>query len=187
VPRKPRDEEPGATHHVYIHAVDDGRIVWDDIDRQTLLSWAEIAIRRKGWICVAICVMDNHFHLVVTTPEPNLGEGMQLMNGGYAQYVNRRHGRKGHLFRARFESKRVLSDAHLLWLVRYIARNPTEAGITTDPCAYPWSSYPGVVGVTRCWPYIAKKVLLEHFGSGESAIQLLRDFVEGSAESEEAA
>ena len=178
MPRKPRDEEPGATYHVYIHSVDEGRIVWDDFDRRALLKMVATAVQRKGWICLAACVMDTHYHLLVITPEPNLARGMQLLNGCYAQQVNRRHDRKGHLFRTRYEAKRVVTDAYLLVLVQYIALNPVEAGITDDPRSYKWSSYPGVVGATGCWPFIARNELLAHFGSREHSVDSLKDFVE---------
>jgi hypothetical protein len=83
------------------------------------------------------------------------------------------------VLRERYHPKRIVGDAHLLLTVRYIALNPVEAGLADHPCAYAWSSYPGVVGTAACWPFIARAELLEHIGGGESALALLREFVEG--------
>jgi putative transposase len=187
VPRGPRAEEPGTTYHVTIHSIHGATIVCDDSDRRRLLKTIATVVARYGWICLAFCILDNHYHLLVTTPEPNLGEGMRLLNASYAQDFNRRHGRRGHVFRERYGDKKVVTDEHLLLTVRYIALNPVEAGLAADAGSFRWSSYPGVVGLTRCWPFIANGVLLEHFGSGEAAIRIIRDFVEGEPSSSEKA
>jgi putative transposase len=187
MPRPPRDEEPGATFHITIHSVDGDTIVRDDVDRTTLLETAKTVVERKRWTCLAVAVLDTHYHLLITTSEPNLGAGMQLLNGSYAQKFNRRHGRRGHLFRERYRHQKVVTDAHLLLSIRYIALNPVEAGLAADPGSARWSSYPGVVGTSRCWPFISKSVVLEYFGSGEAAIRLMRDFVEGPPEFDEKA
>src|SRR5471030_2249735 len=180
MPRPLREQEPGATYHVTIHAVDNGTIVRTDTDRTELLNTLGMVVTKKGWICLAFCILDTHYHLLVTTPEANLSEGMQLLNGVYAQRFNRRHARKGHLFRERYRPRRVMTDAHLLLTVRYIALNPVRANMGDTPTTHPWSSYAGLVGLRRCWPFIAKTELLAHFGSNADAVQMLRDFVEGS-------
>jgi putative transposase len=177
--RPPRAEEPGATYHVTIHSVDRGVIVKDDRDRAKLVETMAHVVRRQTWICLAYCVMDTHYHLLVTTAEANLASGMRLLNSGFAQTFNRRHRRRGHLFRERYESGRINGDAHLLSAVRYIARNPVDAGMVDDPCAYPWSSYPGVAGTTTCRPFVDRAAVLEHVGAGPEALRMLREFVEG--------
>src|SRR5471032_2211719 len=90
MPRPLRKQEPGATYHVTIHAVDSGTIVRTDIDRVELLNTLGMVVAKKGWVCLAFCILDTHYHLLVTTPEANLSEGMQLLNGVYAQRFNRR-------------------------------------------------------------------------------------------------
>jgi len=176
-----REEEPGATYHVTCHAVADATIVRDDEDRAKLVSTIANVVGRQRWICLAVCVMDTHLHLLVTTPDPNLAEGMCLLNGRYAQSFNRCHGRRGHLFRERYRPTRVASDAHLLLTVRYIARNPLEPRLADHPCDYRWSSYAGVVGAAPCWPFVSQAAVLEHVGNGQDALRLLREFVEGDA------
>jgi putative transposase len=171
-------EEAGAIYHVTIHSVDETTIVRSDDDRQRLVQAIHRTVERFGWRCLAVSVLDTHYHLLVTTPRANLAAGMQYLNGTYAQAFTRRHGRRGHLFRERYRRKRVSTDAHLLLTVRYIARNRAEAGMTSDPRLDPWSSYPGVIGVGRCWPFIARSQLLGYFGRPERAEERIAAFVE---------
>lgn len=180
MPRPLREQEAGATYHVTIHAVDNGTIVRNDVDRSELLDTLGLVVARKGWICLAFCILDTHYYLLVTTPEANLAEGMQLLNGIYAQRFNRRHARKGHVFRERYRPRRVATDAHLLLTVRYIALNPVRAKAADAPSTHRWSSYGGVIGAMRCWSFIARTELLELFGAPNVAVQVLRDFVEAS-------
>jgi putative transposase len=171
-------EEPGAIFHVTIHSVAEATIVRDDRDRRQLVHAMHRTVKRFGWRCLAVSVLDTHYHMLVTTPNANLAAGMQYLNGTYAQAFNRRHGRRGHLFRERYRRKRVKSEAHLLLTVRYIARNRAEAGIVREPGLDAWSSYPGVIGNERCWPFIARSQLLGYFGRPERAEQRLIAFVE---------
>jgi len=86
--------------------------------------------------------MENHFHLVLETPEANLGVGMRYLNSRYAQLFNERHSPGGgHVFQARFGSKLVRTDEQLAQLLRYVAHNPVRAGLCADPASWPWSSH----------------------------------------------
>ncbi len=73
--------------------------------------------------------MDNHYHLVVETPEGNLSKGMRQLNGVYTQTYNRRHRQVGHLFQGRYKAILVDAEAYLLELARYVALNPSRAQI----------------------------------------------------------
>ena len=75
--------------------------------------------------------MGNHYHLLVETPFANLDHGMRWLNGVYAIRFNRRHGVDGHLFQGRYWAEEVLGETELLRVVRYISRNPVEAGSAT--------------------------------------------------------
>jgi hypothetical protein len=85
--------------------------------------------------------MDNHYHLLVETPDANLSIGMRQLNGMYTQYNNQRHGKVGHVFQGRFKSILVEKDSHLLELCRYIVLNPVRAKMTSHPQNWLWSSY----------------------------------------------
>ena len=180
MPRNPRHQEPGATYHVTTHSLEGIDLVRDDRDLLNLLGVAATVVARYEWQLLVVCILDTHYHFLLTTTQANLSDGMRYLNGSYAQLYNRRHRRRGHLFRERFRSKFVQSQAHLLLAVRYIALNPVAAGLVTDCCSFQWSSYPGLAGVAPCWPFIAKDEVLGLFGSGQAAVSALRDFVEGN-------
>ena len=94
-----RIEFPGALHHVISRGDNRRRIVWDDADRRRRLDWLARVVGQHGWKLHAFCLMTNHEHLFVETPQPNLSVGMQLLNGAYTQYVNFKRHCSGHLFR----------------------------------------------------------------------------------------
>lgn len=101
------------------------------------------AVQRYGWGLHAHCLMTNHFHMLVETPEPNLSEGMHRLNGGYARYFNDRYEVDGHLFDRRFGSRLIETDEDLAGVLDYIAYNPVEAGLCAHPWEWRWSSFYG--------------------------------------------
>jgi REP element-mobilizing transposase RayT len=176
MPRPLRNEEPGMTYHVTSHAVAEATLVRDDGDRQRFLVQLQTVAEACGWSVLAVCLLDTHYHLLVTISDANLARGMQRLNGAYAQSFNLKYGRKGHLFGARYYGGAVVTPGHLVMALRYIARNARDKG--ADPARYPWSSYPGIIGTRPCWPFIARTAVLELFGAAETAIRLLREFIE---------
>jgi len=103
-----------------------------------LLSLNE-AHQRFGLQVLCYCLMSNHYHLLVKTPEANLGRAMRHINGLYTQRYNRLKRTDGSLFRGRYKAICVEDDSYQLQLSRYIHRNPVEAGMEIE--SYPWSSY----------------------------------------------
>ena len=124
-------------------------IFLDDADYERFLQTLADVVERFGWICHAYCLMPNHYHLLVETPRPTLSDGMERLNGLYAQYFNRRHGVEGHVFERRFRSVRVIGEGHLLELSRYIVLNPVRAGLCGTPAGWRWSSFRAAVGSAR--------------------------------------
>jgi REP-associated tyrosine transposase len=130
----------------------------DDTDRLIYLRLLGVVVGVTDWRCLAYCLMDNHVHLLVETPRPNLGVGMQDLHGSYGRRFNDRHGRSGHVFQGRFGAKRVTRDAQLWTTVRYIALNPVRAGLCTDPRQWRWSSAgssPHWLALPRLFEYLA--------------------------------
>jgi hypothetical protein len=99
--------------------------------------------------------MQNHYHLLIKTPEGNLGRAMRHINGLYTQRYNRMKKTDGPLFRGRYKAIRVEEDRYPLQLSRYIHRNPLEAGIKEKLERYPWSSYAHYLGKAKApqWLY----------------------------------
>ena len=166
-----RIEFPGALYHVTARGDRREDIFEDDQDRQAFLSILEQAIGRFNWICHAWCLMDNHYHLLVQTPDGNLSKGMRQLNGIYTQASNRRHRRVGHLFQGRFKAILVDSDAYLLELTRYVVLNPVRAGMVKKPADWSWSSYRASVGMEPAAPWLAVDGLLAQFAKRRSLAQ----------------
>lgn len=119
----------------------------------------------------AYCLMDNHFHLVVETPEANLSIAMRQVNGVYTQAFNRRHGRIGHVLQGRFKAIVVDRDSYLLELCRYVVLNPVRAKTTRKPEPYPWSSYRATAGLAPTPSFLTVDWLLSQFGRQRAAAQ----------------
>jgi REP element-mobilizing transposase RayT len=152
VPRKPRENEPNGIYHVYARGNNRERIFHDDRDRRLYLTKLEEAASRWWWRGMSYCLMDNHLHLLLQTPDPNLSEGMRFLQGGYAQAFNLRHGRTGHVFQGRYGAVRMQSDAQVCAAAAYVARNPVEAGMCKTPDGWAWSSFRGASnGKSPAW------------------------------------
>lgn len=122
--------------------------------------------------------MDNHYHLLVETPSPNLSHALRHLNGVYTQAFNRQHARVGHLFQGRFKAIVVEKEAYLLELCRYVVLNPARAGVVRDPAAYPWSSYRATAGLAAAPGWLMVDWGLDQFSQMRGAAQAkYRQFV----------
>ena len=159
VPRPPREEEAGAIHHVFDRGNNHQTIFRDADDRRTFLRLLGDVARERRWNILAFCLLDNHFHLLVETLEPNLGRGMQRILSLYAQIFHARHGSKDALFGRRYGNKRVRDDVYLWTLLSYVAMNPVKAGLCRAPEDWPWGSHASMVAKAPSW--LAKDRLLD--------------------------
>ena len=108
----------------------------------------------------AYCLMPNHYHMLVQTPEANISRSMRHLNGVYTQRYNSRHKCDGQLFRGRYKSILIDTDSYLLQAVRYIHRNSVRAGLTDKIDAYKWSSHQGYISIAKKWDWLHKNHLL---------------------------
>lgn len=166
-----RIEYPDALYHVTARGDRREDIFEDDQDRQAFLRILEQVMTQFGWLCYAWCLMDNHYHLLIQTPDSNLSKGMRQLNGIYTQASNRRHQRAGHLFQGRFKAILVDSDAYLLELSRYVVLNPVRAGMVKKPADWTWSSYRASVGLAPSSAWLAADGLLALFARRRSLAQ----------------
>lgn len=146
MPRPLRLEFPGAIYHINNRGNHQEYIFLDDDDRELFLKLLITIIERMNWVCHAYCLMGNHFHLLIETPEGILSRGMAWLNSVYTQKFNKKYGVTGHLFQGRFKSKPVEDNMQFLMAARYIVRNPQEAKIVESAEQWPWSSYRATVG-----------------------------------------
>ena len=175
--RKLRQNEPGGIYHVFARGNNRERIFVDDRDRTHYLTRYQQAARRLGWRSLSYCLMHNHVHLLVETPQPNLSAGMQFVQGAYAQIFNKRHGRVGHVFQGRYGAVMMRSDAQVCMAAAYIARNPVEAGLCRAPADWPWSSFSQATEVEHVG-WLDQQRLLGFFG--DSPDVALRRYIEMS-------
>jgi len=166
-----RLEFPDATYHVTSRGNAQNAVFLDDENRELFFVCLGEVVVRFGWVCHAYCLMDNHYHLLIETPEGNLSLGMRQLNGIYTQRFNRRHGRVGHLFQGRFKAIVVDRDSYLLELCRYVVLNPIRAAMVKHIEHYPWSSYPATMGLTDCPGWLNTDWLLSHFGRHRAVAQ----------------
>ncbi|MCP5026222.1 MAG: hypothetical protein GY929_08035 [Actinomycetia bacterium] len=167
MPRPLRIQYPGAWYHVFNRGARRQRVFSDPLDRQNFLDLMEAAVDDFGFEIHAYCLMGNHYHLLVRTPMANLSVAMKDLIGFYTQAYNRRHGVDGALFRGRFQSVLVDHDRYLLWVSRYIHRNPLEAGLAGDLSGYRWSSFPAYVGGDIAPAWLHTQETLDLAGSRE--------------------
>jgi hypothetical protein len=129
--------------------------------------------------------MENHYHLIIETPEANLSRGMRQLNGVYTQRFNRRHRTGGHLFQGRFKAILVGRENYLLELCRYVVLNPVRAGLVKTAGDYGWSSYRATAGSAGCPPFLSVDWVLGQFGERIGKAQAgYRDFVRGGMSQE---
>ena len=159
-----RIEYPGALYHVTSRGDRQEAIFDDDQDRRAFLNILGDVVCRFRWRCQAYCLMGNHYHLMIETPEGNLTKGMRPLNGVFTQWSNRRHKRSGHLFQGRYKAILVDRDSHFLELARYIVLNPVRAAMVKHPRLWSWSSYGATVGKSPAPAWLSTDDLLAEFG-----------------------
>lgn len=158
--RKLRVEYPGAIYHVLNRGDRREPIVQDDEDRRCFVATLGQACERSGWQVHAYCLMPNHFHLVVETPQPTLVAGMKWFLGTYTGRFNRRHKLFGHLFSGRYKSLIVegSGSGYLRTVCEYVHLNPARAKLLAPEQAlrtYGWSSWPEYLKApSKRWPWL---------------------------------
>ena len=174
-----RLEFPDALYHVTSRGDRREDIYEDNVDRQRYLDVFEEVIKQFNWICYAYCLMDNHYHLLIQTPEGNLSKGMRQLNGIYTQAYNRRHNKTGHLFQGRYKAILVDEDAYLLELSRYIVLNPVKAHMVKQAKHWKWSSYCATIGRESIPQWLSADHLLTQFSKQrKTAIRKYESFVQ---------
>ena len=188
-----RVEYAGAIYHVTMRMLGNwktgqDRLFEDDADRERLLERLADRVERYRIRLFQYCLMSNHVHLVLETPEGNLGRFMQSLATAYTVYFNLRHSRHGHLLDGRYKAKLVEGDEYLLGLSRYVHLNPVRVrGIEQKPIeeqreylrAYCWSTYPSYIGIRKACDFVEYgPMLAEVGGNGREQRRRYREYVE---------
>ena len=176
-----RVQDPGSIYHVTAHGLDSRPIFRDDLDRQDFVVRLGRVVSTFAWRLYGVCLLETHLNLLVCVSAPNLGRGMQVVNGGHARAFNLRHRRRGALFESRYRDRRIADDSHLLTAIRYVARNPVEAGVVDRPQDWVWSTYGQLIGERAAWSCFSPAFVLAHFSPRpDTALRIVREFVEGA-------
>ena len=159
-----RPQFPGAVYHITARGNDRQNIYYDEKDNIRFLKLLGQTVKQYRWLCHGYCLMSNHYHIILETPEPNLARGMKRLNSRYCITFNKRHRRVGHVLQGRYDAVVVQKEEHLLELCRYTVLNPVRAFMVETPDDWKWSSYLATAGKTKPPPFLTTDWILAHFG-----------------------
>jgi putative transposase len=173
-----RIEYEGAIYHITSRGNERKEIYRDPLDRAQFLTVLLQVNQRYHWLCHAYCLMDNHYHLLIETPDGNLSVGMRQLNGLYTQDFNRRYHRVGHVFQGRYRAIVIEKESHLLEVCRYLVLNPLRAKLVDRPEEWRWSSHRGMAGLEAAHPCLTLDWVLAQFAPDRTQAQeMYRTFV----------
>jgi len=155
-----RIEYPNAWYHVMNRGRRGEQVFERKDDYELFIEILQEAVQLFALRVSAFCLMPNHYHLLVQTPDANLSRCMRHINGVYTQRYNSGHSLDGQLFRGRYKAIVVPEDSYLLQLVRYVHRNPVRAGMVDKAEHYDWSSHQGYLCSARKWDWLHKQFIL---------------------------
>jgi len=182
----------GALHHAMARGDRREEIFRDDRDRSKFLEYLAEGAERYRVKLHCYVLMENHFHLVVTTTEANLSKWMHQLKTAYTIYFNRRHQLVGHLFQGRFKSTVIEAESYLLEVSRYLHLNPVRGlalghGTPIERRerlrGYGWSSYRGYAGLEKMKSFLDSEAIVkvfESFSGGHWKAWKYRRWVEGA-------
>ena len=138
MPRSPRAKSFTNTYHIIIRGINRQDIFLDNQDFKKMLKEIKKIKEKYKYNLYAYVLMPNHIHLMINSQNEDVSKVVQSLNIRYTQYFNSKYERIGHLFQDRFRSKAVEDEGYFRDLVRYIHKNPQNAGLKDE---YPWTSY----------------------------------------------
>ena len=166
-----RIEFSGACYHITARG-NFGQALFTDIeDAQKFLDLLIIEIKQHQWLCHSYCLVGDHYHLVIETPEPNLGRGMGRLNMRYSQWFGRRHQRSGHLFQGRYKAILFEKDRHLPEICRHVVNNPVRLDLVNRVDLWRWSSYRALASDDAWSDWLTTEFVLSAFGPDLDAAQ----------------
>lgn len=173
-----RIQYPDAWYHVMNRGRRGDEIFSEDKDYVAFIDLLKEIVEDYNVKVSAYCLMSNHYHLLVQTPDSNISRAMRHLNGVYTQRYNRIHHCDGQLFRGRYKAILVEADSYLMELLRYVHRNPLEAGLVDNLQKYNWSSHKGYLSKATKWDWLYKKFVLSLFSEDHAeSIRLYKQFV----------
>ena len=140
MPSVERNDQPGGWHHVMNRGIAKRPVFESEAEFRFFLSRIAHVVRRGLLEVHAFTFLTTHFHLLVKSPKGRLSEAMREVEREFVLWFNRTRNRDGPLFRGRFTSRRIDSDAYWRAVLAYIDRNPVDAGLARRASDHEWSS-----------------------------------------------
>ena len=173
-----RIEYAGAWYHAMNRGLQKCPIFVNNQDRRCFLDILGEITQIFSIEVHAFSLMDNHYHLLLHTPAAGLSRAMRHLNGLYTQRFNKAHDRDGPLFRGRYKALLVDHNDYLTQLIRYIHRNPVEAGLCPQARQHPWTSHYDYLRGTARFSWLRTEHLLKLFnGNLDQAKKALDAFI----------
>ncbi len=144
-------------------------IFFDDNDNLKFLEKLGEAVDKFNLKIHCYTLMDNHYHLLIETPEGNLSKAMHYINTSYSNWFKSKHQVIGSVFQGRYKSILVEKEAYLLTLSAYIHLNPVRAEIVNKPEKYRWSSFNDYLKIEKSIHWIFTDDILRMFSGGREA------------------
>ncbi len=160
---KPRTKYPNICYHIYSRGVDQRIIFYDDNDFKRFLNICASIHSKRNFKIHSYCLMHNHYHFCIETPEQNIGDIMRDINSKYVVYFNRKYQRKGRLFEGPYQDKVVGDSLYFLILISYIHSNPLKARLIKELDEWPWSSYQSYLKNQKKYPLVEQNKTLNLF------------------------
>jgi len=171
--RQARISVADGVYHVTTHG-NGAQMIFDTPDEKWhMVDLLGETATKMHWSVYGWCIMGNHYHFLVKTPENNLSEGMHDINTSYGETYNRVRERHGHVFQDRFYSILIAEDSHLLEVARYVVLNPVRAQLVAAPEEWPWSSYASAVLGVRSRVAMDDRELMGMFATDEAEARRL--------------
>jgi putative transposase len=178
MPRKQRLKSKTGYYHIMCRGNERRNIFGDEQDKVRFIDTLCEKQRENTFGLHAFCLMDNHFHLMISEGNDDIAKSMKRITVSYVYYFNKKYGRVGHLFQDRFKSEIVEDDAYVMALARYIHQNPVKAGMVTTVEDYQWSSYRSYLDGGSFGKLIEAETVLGLFSKNkETAKQLFKQYM----------
>jgi putative transposase len=178
VARPLRIEYKGASYHITARGNERKRIFFGKGDYDKFKEYLLEAQDKYGYRLHCYVLMGNHYHLLIETPNGNMNKVLHYINGSYANYINRKRNRNGHLLQGRYKGILVDRDAYMLELSRYLHLNPVRAKIVERPEDYRQSSYRSYVKTQKEAIVTTDLILGMVSEDGKTARRAYREYVE---------
>jgi REP element-mobilizing transposase RayT len=161
---------PGKVYHLFVRGDNKLPIFRRSLDYRHLLEILARALDRFTMECITYSLLPNHFHLLVVPDRHTVSRLMHQVNGTYARWFNKKHGRVGHVTQGRFGGRIIDDNEYLLTALRYIAMNPVAAGLVKQPENWPWSSYRAIAGLCEAPPFLTMDRIWRGLGCTDAEV-----------------